>query len=218
MPQVRRADDKRVMENPETNHRRYLERIDFYRGFGYDLEKERDFILDSSMPVSGRILEIGTGKGHFALALAKRGFAFTSIDISEEEQKVARLNIEYHGLERQVDFRIEDAQSLSFPDRSFDAVFSINVFHHLEKPWAVLDELIRVLRAGGKMILSDFTAKGFEVINACHEHEGRSHDRSRHDLDEAKGYFLKKGFSAAEAQSEVQRVLIIKEKRSVTDT
>jgi len=69
------------------NHKIYTERVNFYRSFGYDLEKERDFILDKSLPISGEILEIGTGKGHFALALAKRGYNFTSIDISAQEQK-----------------------------------------------------------------------------------------------------------------------------------
>ena len=88
--------EKEVLEN----HKKYLDRVNFYRSFGYDLEKERDFILDQSLPISGDILEIGTGKGHFALALAKRGFSFTSIDISEEEQGIAKLNIQYYTLLR----------------------------------------------------------------------------------------------------------------------
>ncbi|MBN1527121.1 MAG: class I SAM-dependent methyltransferase [Candidatus Omnitrophica bacterium] len=198
------------------NHKNYLERAAFYRGFGYDLEKERDLILERSMPISGDILEIGTGKGHFALALAKRGFSFTSIDISEEEQKIARLNILYYGLENQVTLRIEDAQKLSFPDRSFDVIFSVNVFHHLERPGLVLNEMARLLRPGGKIILGDFNAKGLEVINACHTSEGRVHDHSKHDLGEARDYFANKGFGVDESQSEVQRLIIAKAKTTLT--
>ncbi|MBN2453693.1 MAG: class I SAM-dependent methyltransferase [Candidatus Omnitrophica bacterium] len=198
--------------NPENkvieNHKKYMERVKFYRGFGYDLEKERDFILDGALPISGDILEIGTGKGHFALALAKRGFSFTSIDISEEEQKIADLNLRYHGLEKQVTFRIEDAEKTGFPDRSFDIIFSINVFHHLKRPDAVLNEMARLLRRSGKIVLSDFNAKGLEIINACHEREGRVHDHSRHDLDEAKAYFVKNGFEVSECQSQAQRLVI----------
>ncbi len=191
------------------NHKRYLERVNFYRNFGYDLEKERDFILAKSLPISGKMLEIGTGKGHFALALAKHGFSFISIDISEEEQAIAKLNIEYFGLEKQVVLRIEDAGNLSFPGQSFDTIFSINVFHHLEDPLAVLNEIIRLLRPAGKLILSDFTAKGLEIINVCHEHEGRKHDYFKHRLDEAKDYFVNKEFDIKEFQSEVQRVIIV---------
>ena len=153
-------------------------------------------------------MEIGTGKGHFALALAKRGFSFTSIDISEEEQEIAKLNIQYYGLEKQVSFRIEDAVKLSFPDKSFNTIFSINVFHHLEKPQLVLNEISRLLHPVGKVILSDFTAKGFEIINKCHTHEGKVHDRSKHDLNEAKDYFANKGFNIKEFQSETQQVII----------
>jgi len=200
--------EKEVLEN----HKKYLDRVNFYRSFGYDLEKERDFILDKSLPISGNILEIGTGKGHFALALAKRGFSFTSIDISEEEQEIAKLNIQYYGLEKQVIFKIENAQDLSFPDRSFDVIFSINVFHHLQEPQAVLNEIVRLLRPEGKIVLSDFNAKGLEAINACHVHEGRVHDYFKHDLSEAKDYFTIRGLKVREFQSEVQRVIVAKEK------
>lgn len=196
--------DKEVLEN----HKRYLERVDFYQSFGYDLEKERDFILDKSLPISGKILEIGTGKGHFALSLAKRGFSFISIDVSKQEQEIAMLNMQYFGLEKQVIFRIEDAEHLSFSDQSFHTIFSINVFHHLEKPWAVLDEIVRLLRPDGKAVLGDFSDKGLEIINACHTHEGRKHDYFKHRLDEAKDYFVNKGFDIKEFQSEVQRVII----------
>ncbi|MFA5368332.1 MAG: class I SAM-dependent methyltransferase [Dehalococcoidia bacterium] len=199
--------EKAVLEN----HKKYLERVKFYRGFGYDLEKERDFILDRALPFSGEILEIGTGKGHFALALAKRGFSFTSIDISVEEQEIAKLNIQYFGLEKQASFRIEDAQSLDFPDQSFDTIFSVNVFHHLEKPFAVLDEIVRLLRPAGKVVLSDFSEKGLEIINTCHTHEGRKHDYFEHRLDEAKDYFLNKGLAVKEFQSEVQRMIVVQE-------
>ena len=197
--------EKAVLEN----HKRYLERVNFYRSFGYDLEKERDFVLDISLPFSGEVLEIGTGKGHFALALAKRGFSFVSIDISEKEQGIAKLNMQYFGLEKQAVFRIENAQNLSFPGQSLDTIFSVNVFHHLEKPFAVLDEIVRLLRPAGKIVLSDFSEKGLEIINMCHTHEGRKHDYFEHRLDEAKDYFVNKGLAIKEFQSEVQRVIII---------
>jgi len=191
------------------NHERYLTRVNFYRSFGYDVEKERDFVLDKSLPFSGKILEIGTGKGYGTLALAKRGFSFISIDISEEEQEIAKLNMQYFGLEKQVVFKIEDAQHLNFPNQSFDMIFSINVLHHLEKPFAVLDEIVRLLRPNGKVALSDFNEKGLEIINMCHTYEGRKHDYFEHRSDEAKDYFVNKGLAIKEFQSEAQIVLIV---------
>lgn len=201
---------KEILEN----HKRYSERVDFYRSFGYDLEKERSFIVDKSLPISGEILEIGTGKGHFVLALANRGYNFVSIDISAQEQAIAKLNIQYLGLEKQCTFKIENAEQLNFSDRSFDTVFSVNVFYHLEKPLAVLDEIIRLLRPKGKVVLSDFNKKGLEIINMCHVHEGRTHNHFKNRLDEANDYFLHKGFIVNEFQSEVQRIVIAREKQT----
>ena len=40
------------------NHKKYLERKALFKSFGYDLEKERDFILDQAKPVYGKILEV----------------------------------------------------------------------------------------------------------------------------------------------------------------
>jgi len=190
------------------NHQRYLERVNFYRSNGYDLEKERDFILDKSMPISGEILEIGTGKGHFAFALAKRGHSFISIDVSSQDQEIAMLNLRYYGLEKQAVFKIENAEHLSFSDRSFDVIFCVNVFHHLKNPQMVLKEMTRLLRPSGKIILSDFSPKGLEIINACHMREGRTHDYFKNYLEEAKDYLSKKGFEIAESQSGVQEIII----------
>jgi len=195
-------------KNISENHIKYLERVSFYQSFGYDIEKEKCFILDKSLPICGNILEIGTGKGYFAIALAKRGFSFSSIDISKEEQRIAKLNIQYYGFEEQVILKTEDAERLSFPNQSFDTIFSINVFHHLKNPIAVLDEIIRLLRSSGKVVISDFNEKGLEIINMCHTHEGRKHDYFKNRLDEAKNYFVNKGFDVNEFQGEIQRVII----------
>ena len=111
--------ENKVLEN----HKLYLERVNFYRSFGYDLELERDFIIDKSLPILGEILEIGTGKGHFALALAKRGYTFKSIDISRQDQEVALLNLRYFKLEKNVSLSIEDACFLSFRSKALIPYF-----------------------------------------------------------------------------------------------
>ncbi|MDD3345542.1 MAG: class I SAM-dependent methyltransferase, partial [Candidatus Omnitrophica bacterium] len=186
------------------NYERYLERINFYRSFGYDLEKEREILLDKSLPVSGKILEIGTGKGHFALALAKRGSYFVSIDISASSQQIAEMNLRHLGLKKYADLRIMDARNMDFPGESFDVVFSVNVFHHLERPSEVLGEVIRVLKPGGRVILSDFNARGMRLINACHSYEGHNHDFSRQGLSRAADYLSRRNFQIKQYESEAQ--------------
>ena len=195
---------KEILEN----HRMYLERIKFYKSFGYDADKERKFILDVAMPVFGNVLEVGTGKGYFALLLAREGFIFSSVDISEEEQKFARLNLKYFGLEKFADLRIENAECMSFDDKSFDVIFSINTFHHLENPFKVTDEMIRLVTFEGKIVISDFTKKGLDIIDRMHKSESRIHHVGVADLNKIKEYLAGKGFTTQKEESKYQQVLI----------
>lgn len=196
---------KEVLEN----HKRYLERNILYRSFGYDIDKEREFILKQSEPISGRILEAGTGKGHFALALAKAGHSFVTFDISVEEQRFAKLNIAHFGFDKKIDFRIEDGEHTSFPGSSFDVIFSVNVLHHLRNPYKVINEFIRLISPDGKIILADFTEEGFKIMDKIHGLEGNKHEVGRIGLSDAGAYFAKAGFMVKGVKSAYQRVLII---------
>jgi ubiquinone/menaquinone biosynthesis C-methylase UbiE len=196
--------DKEVLEN----HKLYLKRKALYKSFGCDVDQERTFIIEKAQPIFGDILEVGTGKGHFALALAKEGYRFTTFDISEQEQKFARLNLKYFGLDHLVDFRIENGESLSFKDKSFDIIFSINTFHHLVNPYKVLDELIRLLAFEGKLVLSDFSKEGMVLMNKIHADEGKKHEASKTALADIERYLINKGFKIDKASSKFQEVLI----------
>jgi len=195
-------------EKLSENHKRYLERINFYKDFGYDVEEERKFILEKSCPLYGDIVEVGTGKGYFTVELAKEGHNFTSIDISEEEQEFARLNIKYFGFEKLVDFRIENAEHLSFDDASFDTIFSINTIHHLTNPVNVIEELIRILTLEGKMILSDFTEDGLKIIDKIHAAEGRVHKAGLANLSDIGNYLERRRFGIQKHKSKFQEILI----------
>jgi ubiquinone/menaquinone biosynthesis C-methylase UbiE len=190
------------------NHKRYLERKALYSSLGYDIDKERSFILEKAQPLYGDILEAGTGKGHFALELVKAGYSFTTFDISETEQAFARLNLRYFGFDKQVDFRIENGETLSFKDKSFDVIFSVNTLHHLTNPYKVIDELLRVLSFEGKLVLSDFTQEGLVLMDKIHASEGNKHDVSKTTLSDIERYLIDKGFKINKANSTFQEVLI----------
>ncbi len=162
-----------------------LERKKLFLEYGYDLDGERDALLDQSGSVRGKVLEVGTGKGHFALALARRGVAFTTVDISQEEIEIARADLPLQGLEKLADFQLEKNERLSFPDKSFDWVVSVNLLHHLRNPRETLGEFIRVLRPEGTLMLSDFTEEGFGLMDKIHALDGRVHDRGATPLVQA---------------------------------
>ncbi len=186
----------------------YLERIKLYKSFGYDIEEEREFIFNKAKPINGRILEVGTGKGYFTIQLAKKGCRLTSIDISEEEQNYAMSNIKYLDIENSVDFKIENAENLSFKDGAFDTIFSINTLHHLSCLEKIVDEMTRVLSENGKIVLSDFTEEGFKLIERIHKSEGREHVFPKDKLGVAVAYLTIKGFEVGIHKSDYQKIAI----------
>ena len=164
--------------------------------------------MDKVCPIYGDILEVGTGKGYFAVELAKRGYSFTSVDISSEEQEFARLNVEYFGLAKQVNFKIDNAENLSFKDKSFDVVFTINAIHHFAKPFKAMDEFIRVVKPKGKIVLSDFSEEGFKMIDKIHASEGRKHEAGKVTLAEIGDYLENKGFSIQKHKSKLEDIVV----------
>jgi ubiquinone/menaquinone biosynthesis C-methylase UbiE len=188
--------------------KRIFERKKLFLKFGYNLDREREVILEQVSPLRGKILEAGTGKGHFASALAKCGLTFTSFDISKEERDIARLYLKFQLLDGFVDLCVENGEHLSFKDECYDMIFSINTLHHFTRPHKVLDELIRVLKPGGKLILSDFTEKGFQVMDQIHALEGNVHDRGPVTIPGAATYLRKKKFLVRKSATSFHQTII----------
>ena len=96
-------------------------------------------------PVEGRtVLDVGTGTGRAAIALARRGARVTGVDASEEMLAVARRR----AADRKVDvpFLKGDAHALQFADHSFDMVVCLRVLMHTPDWRRSLSELCRVAR------------------------------------------------------------------------
>lgn len=110
--------------------------------------------LDRLLPKGRlRILDVGTGTGYFAVLLAAKGHAVTGIDLTpamiDEAQALSRdLNIS-------ANFEVMDAQSLFFPDESFDAVVTRNLTWTLPEPEKAYAEWLRVLAPGGMLLNFD---------------------------------------------------------------
>ncbi|HSB11183.1 MAG TPA: methyltransferase domain-containing protein [Blastocatellia bacterium] len=98
-----------------------------------------------------RLLEIGMGTGTDLLQFARGGAMVTGLDITPRSIEIARRRFQVYGLTG--DFAIGDGESLSFPDASFDAVYSFGVLHHTPDTARAVREIHRVLTPGGKAIV-----------------------------------------------------------------
>ncbi|PIS28752.1 hypothetical protein COT42_07065 [Candidatus Saganbacteria bacterium CG08_land_8_20_14_0_20_45_16] len=179
-------------EKIETNKKKMLERKEVYKQYGYDQDASRNFILDKSLPLKKPILEIGTGKGHMTVLLAKNAGRMITVDNSLADQEFARLNVAAEKVLDNVRFVVFDAAQLSYPDQGFGTVISVNAFHHFEKPFAVLAEMIRVCRE--KIVIADFNQEGFEMIRKLHRAEGHEHEERCGDFSLVGQYIEEYGF------------------------
>ncbi|GAC1567509.1 MAG: hypothetical protein NVS3B14_13770 [Ktedonobacteraceae bacterium] len=75
------------------------------------------------LPPAGSILEIGAATGRYTLALCRRGYSVTAVDLSAALLQRCKLRFEASGLHRQVQFVVADARDLhAVPTTAFDAV------------------------------------------------------------------------------------------------
>ncbi len=103
------------------------------------------------------VLDIATGGGHVANALAPLVQRVTALDLTEEMLQVAEQFIQGNG-HHNVDFVAGDAEKLPFDDDSFDLVTCRIAAHHFPDVSAFVHEALRVLKIGGRLLLIDNVA------------------------------------------------------------
>jgi len=106
---------------------------------------------------TGRVLDVGTGPGWIPveLALRKPGWEIWALDASEDMLSRARRHAEEAGVAGRVHFIHGSATDLPFEAGHFDLVLSHFMLHHIERPAALFDELARVARGGGRIVVKD---------------------------------------------------------------
>ena len=108
----------------------------------YLLEAVVGSFLDSE---KGKVLDLGCGDGDYSKRLKDLGFDVLSADLDKKRFRYAD----------EIDFRHCDiTKEMPFPDDHFDYVLLLEVVEHLRNPYEVMQEINRVLKKEGKLILS----------------------------------------------------------------
>lgn len=108
----------------------------------------------SFLKSTDRVLDVGCANGQHTLRAAPRVKEIVGIDYDPELIRIAREDAERRGFTN-VRFEIGSVEErLNFPDASFDVVLFLDVLEHLNNRDLVLDEIHRVLKPGGTMLLA----------------------------------------------------------------
>ena len=152
----------------------------------------------ASLTGSERVLDVGCGAGHTALAFAPHVARVVALDMTQEMLDESARLARQRGLAN-VAFELGNALSLPFPDGAFDVVTSRLCAHHYADPARATREAARVLRSGGRYLLVDSIALEDGVqdtyLNALEVLRDPSHVRD-HSASQWLGMFADAGLEA----------------------
>lgn len=133
------------------------DRVGALMSFGQD-PRWRRAMVDALAPSPGqRVLDVATGTGMVALALARRGCEVVGLDQSEAMLGRAREKLRREpALDAQVTFIAGEAERLPFPDASFDALTFTYLLRYVDDRLATTRELARVVKPGGRIGMVEF--------------------------------------------------------------
>lgn len=179
---TRASDDafKRRMETAYTDDYLRIMGIEHYRqGFFTPevapddlpraLDRHLEVLMDPlSLGPQHTVLELGCNLGATTVQLIQRyGCTVHAIDIVEDMVRAAADNVRRHGLADRAHVAVMDARHLRYPDATFDCVVGIEVVYHLADIGGSIEEIFRVLKPGGRLVLAEYLlARGAPRVGA----------------------------------------------------
>ena len=105
----------------------------------------------------GEVVELGCGRGFFTKAIAVNATQVLATDLSDEMVEAAGTELKEL---QNITVQKVDCENTAFPSEKFDTVVMVNVVHFIENPEKSLQESYRILKAGGVLLLADYTGYG----------------------------------------------------------
>ncbi len=176
--------------SPELACSYFREKAELYLRWGYDVMGERRAFLRFLEAIPEPVLEIGTGRGYFTLALAEMGLDVISLDPDPDAIEFASSLLEGMLGQSNVRFVCSSGEIIPLPDDSVGSVLLFNLWHHLKDPSTMLQEIKRVIRPRGLIGIVDFTPEGFELVDKVHrEIYGEPHRVENQDIEQVLTFF-----------------------------
>lgn len=125
-------------------------------------EAVRNKALETAGVQRGQVAaDIGAGTGFITEALVQAGALVIAVD--QSDAMLAAMKKKYSGFQ-DIDYRIGEAEDLPIPSESVDYAFANMYLHHVEIPLEAIKEMARILKPGGKLILTDLDEHEYDFL------------------------------------------------------
>ncbi len=132
-------------------------------------EEVRDKAFSIAGLKKGKIAaDIGAGSGFISEGLIHKGLKVIAVD--QSEAMLAEMREKFCSAEG-VEYRLVEAEILPIPDEAVDYAFANMYIHHVESPQKAIKEMVRILKPGGKLVITDMDEHEFKFLKEEH------HDR-----------------------------------------
>ena len=136
-------------------------------GFFNDNVREKAFAAASLQP-DKLAADIGAGTGFITAGLKDKGLNVIAVD--QSAAMLDKLKLKFPSSDK-IDCRVGDAEMLPLEDNWVDYVFANMYLHHVEDPLEAIREMTRILKPGGKLVITDVDEHEFEFL------KNEQHDR-----------------------------------------
>ncbi|UCH14107.1 MAG: methyltransferase domain-containing protein [Bacteroidales bacterium] len=150
-------------------------------------EQVRDKIYSIANPARGDVVaDIGAGTGYLTEGLINKGIPVIAVDQSEEMLDVMKRKFSGCDL---IDYRVGESSALPIDNESVNYAFANMYLHHVKIPVKAIKEIYRILKPGGRLIITDLDEHNFEFLRNEHNDQWMGFKR-----DDIKKWFFESGF------------------------
>ncbi len=129
-------------------------------------EEVRDKAFSVAGVKKGKIAaDIGAGSGFISEGLIHKGLMVIAID--QSEAMLAEMREKFSSAEG-VEYRLGEAEKLPIPDEAVDYAFANMYIHHVKSPQKAITEMVRILKPGGKLVITDMDEHEFKFLKEEH--------------------------------------------------
>jgi ubiquinone/menaquinone biosynthesis C-methylase UbiE len=163
------------------NSKKYFEKVasqwdEMRQSFFSDNVREKA-LTAASIQVGQLTADIGAGTGFITEGLVQNGLKVIAVDqslamLDEMKKKFCRFDT--------INYRLGEFDNLPIQDEFVDAIFSNMYLHHVESPQVAIKEMVRVLKSGGKIVITDIDVHEYDFLRE--EHNDRWLGFKREDI------------------------------------